>query len=89
MKSLIITGLLILCFNSFAVDRETPFEVSGKITNYYGYELSAEAIMWSNALKSCEDIGLVNKLSKVKFETSNHFSTATARFVCLRVGSGE
>ena len=70
-----------------------PFVITGIISHYYGFNKSAEAIMWANALQICENIskgennGLVlNRLSKIVIKRDHFESIAQATFICLPVG---
>lgn len=83
--------------NEFQVGK--PFEVEGAITNFYGWEKSAEGIMWSKALTICAKLGggqrsnlLVNRVSDVAIVVDNtrpHQSIARATFECNPTGSGK
>lgn len=73
-----------------------PFEMTGSMTHFYGGPKSAEANMWENALRVCQELSegennglLLNRLSEVVFsEDNNATSNASANFVCVPVGFG-
>ena len=76
--------------------KNLPFEMTGSMTHFYGGPKSAEANMWKNALRVCQELSegennslILNRLSEVVFsEDSNATSNASASFVCVPVGFG-
>lgn len=98
MKVNITTGFItVLMSTTSAIASASPsigqsFEVIGQISKYYGGCKSAEAAMWSQALKFCDQIesGLIlNRESEVICETSKaSVVSAKANFVCVAAGNG-